>query len=98
DETDYLVLIADDEHRLVRANESALTASGDSDPSTGTVTVEDTVRTSVDGLRATETLELNVEGTSATFDPQVSTVLDQHDQQLGTVISLREVTERELRK
>ncbi|MDB9281296.1 ATP-binding protein [Halorubrum ezzemoulense] len=98
DETDDLVLIADDEHRVVRANESARTASGDSDPSTGTVTVEDTVGTSVDGLRATETLELNVEGTSAKFDPQVSTVLDQHDQQLGTVISLREVTERELRK
>ena len=98
DETDDLVLIADDEHRVVRANESARTASGDSDPSTGTATVEDTIGTSVDGLRATETLELNVEGASAKYDPQVSTVFDQQDQQLGTVISLREVTERELRK
>ena len=98
DETDDLVLVADDEHRVVRANESAHTASDGPDPSTGTVTVEDIIGESVDGLRATETLELDVEGASAKYDPQVSTVLDQHDQQLGTVISLREVTERELRK
>jgi signal transduction histidine kinase len=53
---------------------------------------------SVDDLRATETVEFDVEGASAKYDPQVSMVLNQHDKQMGTVISLREVTNRELRK
>lgn len=96
--TDDLVIVADDEHRVVRANESARTASDGPDPSTGAVTVEDMIGESVDGLQATETVKLDGEGASAKYDPQVSVVLDQHDQQLGTIISLREVTERELRK
>jgi len=98
DETDDLVLVADDEHRVVRANESVRIASDGPSPSTGTVTAEDLIGESVDALRATETLELDVEGASAKYDPQVSTVFDHRDQQLGTVVSLREVTERELRK
>jgi signal transduction histidine kinase len=98
DETDDLVLVADDEQRVVRANESARTASDGPDPAAGTVTVDDIIGKGVDGLRATETIELDVEGASAKYDSQVSTVLDRRDQQLGTVVSLREVTERELRK
>jgi len=98
DETDDLVLVADDECRVVRANESARVASDGPDPSAGSVTVEDIIGESVDDLRATETLELDAEGAPAKYDPQVSTVLDQHGQQLGTVVSLRDVTERELRK
>ena len=98
DETDDLVIVADDEHRVVRANESARTASDGPDPSVGVVTVEDMLGEGVDGLRATETVGFDVEGASAKYDPQVSTVLDQHNRHLGTVISLREVTERELRK
>jgi signal transduction histidine kinase len=97
-ETDDLVIVADDEHRVVRANESAQTVSGGSDPSTGVVTVEDMIGEGVDDLRATETVEFDVEGASAKYDPQVSMVLNQHDKQMGTVISLREVTNRELRK
>jgi signal transduction histidine kinase len=98
DGTDDLVLVADDEHRVVRANESLRTASDGLDPSASIVTVEDTIGNSVHGLRAAETVELNVAGESAKYDPQVSTVLDSHDQRLGTVVSLREVTDRELRK
>jgi signal transduction histidine kinase len=98
DETDDLVLVADDEHRVVRANESVRTASDGPDPSAGTVTVEDVIGNSVDGLREAETVEPDVEGVSAKYDPQVSTVFDRRDQQLGAVVSLREVTERELRK
>ncbi len=97
-ETDDLIIVADDEHRVVRANESARTASDGPDPSTGTITVEDMLGKSVDRLRATETIEFDGENASAKYDSQVSTVVDHHDQQLGTVISLREVTERELRK
>ena len=92
------MIVADDEHRVVRANESAQTVSGGSDPSTGVVTVEDMIGESVDGLRATETVEFDVKGASAKYDPQVSMVRNQHDKQMGTVISLREVTKRELRK
>jgi signal transduction histidine kinase len=98
DETDDLVLVADDEDRVVRVNESLRTASDGPDPSVGTVTVEDIIEDSVDGLRAAETVELDVAGASAKYDPQVSTVFDSRDQRLGTVVSLREVTERELRK
>ena len=97
-ETDDLVIVADDEHRVVRANESARTASDGPDPFIGTVTVEDMFGESVGRLRATETVEFGGENASAKYDPQVSTVLDQHGQQPGTVVSLRDVTERELRK
>lgn len=83
---------------MVRANESARVASDGPDPSAGSVTVEDIIGESVNDLRATETLELDAEGAPAKYDPQVSTVLDQHGQQLGIVVSLRDVTERELRK
>ena len=96
--TDDLVLIADDEHRVVQANEGMLSVSDGRDPSVGATTVEDMLGDGVDRLRAAETVELGVTGASAKYDPQVSTVVDRHDRQLGTVVSLREVTDRELRK
>ena len=98
EETDDLVLIADEEHRVVRANERMRIASDGVDPSVGTVTVEDMLGTDVEGLRAAETVTLSVAGVSAKYDAQVSTVVDRADRHLGTVVSLREVTERELRK
>ena len=98
DETDDLVVVADDEHRVVRANDSVRTVSDGPDPSADTVIVEDLLGNSVDELRAAETVELDVAGAAAKFDPQVSTVFDRRDHRLGTVVSLREVTERELRK
>jgi signal transduction histidine kinase len=97
-EADDLILVADDEHRVVRANESVRAASDEPDPSAGTVTVENLIGNSVDGLRAAETVELDVAGASAKYDPQVTTLFDRSDRQLGTVVSLREVTKRELRK
>ena len=97
-ETDDLVLVADDERRVVRANESVRTVSDGPDPSASTATVEDILGTTVDDLRTTETVEFDVEDGSAKYDPQVSTVVDRRDRALGTVVSLREVTERELRK
>jgi signal transduction histidine kinase len=98
EETDDLVLIADEEHRVVRANERMRIASDGVDPSVGTFTVEDMLGTDVEGLRAAETVTLSVAGVSAKYDAQVSTVVDRADRHLGTVVSLREVTERELRK
>lgn len=98
DETDDLVVVADNEHRVVRANESVRAVSDGIDPAAGTVTVEDMLGDDVDGLRAAETVSIGVAGDSAKYDPQVSTVTDRRDRQLGTVISLREVTQRELRK
>jgi signal transduction histidine kinase len=98
DETDDLVVVADDEHRVVRANDSVRAVSDGPDPSAETATVEDILGDSVQGLRAAETIELDVAGGAGKYDPQVSTVFDRRDQQLGTVVSLRDVTERELRK
>ncbi|RXK47881.1 histidine kinase N-terminal 7TM domain-containing protein [Halorientalis pallida] len=54
DETDDLVLIADEEDRVVRTNERIRSASSRVDPSAGTVTVEDVLGNDVDGLRAAE--------------------------------------------
>jgi signal transduction histidine kinase len=98
DETDDIVIVADDQHHVVRANESARANPDGVDPSTGSATVESLIGVGVDDLRATETVELDVAGASGKYDPQVSTVFDRRNQQLGAVISLREVTQRELRK
>ncbi len=97
DETEDLVVIADDEHRVVRANGRVRTVLDGPDPDAG-ATVVDVFGHDVDGLRAAETVALDVGGGPAKYDPQVSTVSDRHDRHLGVVISLREVTERELRK
>jgi signal transduction histidine kinase len=97
-ETDDLVVVADDESRVVRANESARAASEVPASSAGPVTVRALLGYGIDELRRAETVELDVAGTSAKYDPQVSTVVDEQDRQLGTVASLRDVTERELRK
>ena len=98
DETDDLVLIADEEHRIVRANENMRLASDKGDPSAGIVTVEEMLGNDLGGLRAAETVTLSVAGVTAKYDPQVSTVVNQGDRVLGYVVSLRDVTERNLRR
>jgi len=45
-----------------------------------------------------ETLTLETEDGTRRYDPEVSAVTDQHDTELGHILSLRDVTERELRE
>jgi len=97
-ETDDLVLIVDDDSRLIKRNETAtrqLAGSG-GDP-VGSPLAE-LVGVDVDALQSQETVELQTADGVCKFDPQVSPLTDQHGRTLGSIVSLRDVTEREMRR
>jgi signal transduction histidine kinase len=97
-ETDDLVFVVDRDGRVIKINQTA----------TETLAVEPTeplgspfaslVGRSVDALRESDTVELETAVGTRQFDPQVSAFTDQHGRQLGSLLSLRDVTTRELRK
>jgi signal transduction histidine kinase len=97
-ETDDLVFVVDRDGRLIRINETAMDRLG----VTGTRPLGDSlgelVGASVEELRETETVELETVAGKRRFDPQVSSFTDQHGRRLGNLLSLRDVTDRELRK
>jgi len=97
-ETDDLVVVVDREGRVIKLNETAAGTLGvePTDPLGGPFA--SLVGWSVDELRETETVELETTVGTRRFDPQVTTFTDQHDRRLGHLLSLRDVTERELRK
>lgn len=97
-ETDDLVFVVDRDDRVVKLNETASETLdvpparplGDSFLSlTGTT---------VDDLAEMETVTWETDAGQRQFDPQVTAFTDQHGRRLGSLVSLRDVTERELRK
>ncbi|WP_162991594.1 ATP-binding protein [Halostella salina] len=97
-ETDDLVVVVDREGRVIKINETVAERL-DVDP-TGPLggPVASLVGRTVGELRETETVELETAVGTRRFDPQVTAFTDQHGRQLGTLLSLRDVTDRELRK
>ncbi|WP_135822321.1 ATP-binding protein [Halostella litorea] len=97
-ETDDLVVVVDREGRVIKINETAAERLGvdPTDPLGGSFA--SLVGRTVDELRETDTVELATAVGNRRFDPQVTAFTDQHGRQLGSLLSLRDVTERELRK
>jgi signal transduction histidine kinase len=97
-ETDDLVFVVDGNGRVIMINETAAETLelSESEPLGGPFGL--LLGRTVEELRDTATVELETAVGTRKFDPQVSAFTDQHDRQLGYLVSLRDVTDRELRK
>lgn len=95
-ETDDLIVIVDDDGRVVSRNEPTQQQLPDSAPPGDDIAA--ILDAEIDDLRHNETVDLRtVEGVRQ-FDPQVTALSDQHDRHLGWMVSLRDVTEREIQR
>lgn len=97
-EIDDLVFVADDDNHIIECNEAVAETLDRS--RTGVLgsdlsTVLDHDR---DELTARETVTLDTVDGKRRYDPQLSAIADQHDRELGVLVSLHDVTERELRE
>lgn len=95
-ETDDLVFVVDDEGRIVKSNATATETLADS-PVSGDL-VPDALGEDADTLATVETTSLETATGKRRYDPEVSPITDGRGERLGAVLSLRDVTERELRE
>ncbi|MEF8813857.1 MAG: ATP-binding protein [Halovenus sp.] len=97
-ETDDLLFVVDSDGQVIKINETAVEKLGTARQATHGNPLVDVLGSSVDGLQTTDTLELQTDRGQRKFDPQVSELTDQHGRRLGYIVSLRDVTDRELRQ
>jgi len=97
-ETDDLIVVVDRDDRIIKLNETAAEMLADSRRSSLGESFESLTSFTISSLKEAETVELETKAGNRKFDPQVTSFTDQHDRQLGSLLSLRDVTERELRK
>lgn len=93
-ETDDLVVVADDDGRVVELNDTASRVLGIDQAASHTV--ESVLGHSVAALDRAETVALPDD--RCQYDPQVSHLTDHRDRRIGAVVSLRDVTDRERRE
>jgi len=97
-ETDDLMFVIDDDDRVIEINETAAQALSGARTSATESSVENLLGKDSDRLRAAETVTVQTADGTRQYDPQVSTVSDHYDNDIGATLSLRDVTERELRE
>jgi signal transduction histidine kinase len=96
-ETDDLVLVADDRNRLLRLNEAAVKTLGVSRAEAFDTDLPGVLGHDAETLAARETVTLDTTNGTRRYDPQVS-MLTGRGRDLGALLSLRDVTDRELRE
>lgn len=97
-ETDDLVVVVDRESRVIKMNETTVETLEVSPTNPLGTPLSALLGTTVEQLEETETVELDTTVGKRKFDPQITAFTDQHDRRLGYLLSLRDVTERQLRK
>jgi signal transduction histidine kinase len=97
-ETDDLVVVVDRDQRVIKLNETAAETLGVDRTAPLGNPLANLLGRSVEELRDLETVELTTAVGTRKFDPQVTSFTDQHGRRLGSLLSLRDVTDRELRK
>jgi PAS domain S-box-containing protein len=97
-ETDDLMFVVDDDDRIIKINRTAVDTLGIPQSDALGERLADVIDHDTGALREVETVPMRTAGGSRQYDPQVSTVRDHHDNDLGATLSLRDVTERELRE
>lgn len=96
DVTEDLVVVTDREERVVTLNPAAERALGH--PSLPAGDLRETLGVGLVELRDSETVEVRTPSGTRTFDPAVTPLSDQHDEQLGYLVALHDVTDREIRR
>jgi signal transduction histidine kinase len=97
-ETDDLIFVVDEDSRVITINETAAETLAVSPTAPLGKPFTSLIGTTVEDLQEMETVELETKVGIRKFDPQVTAFTDQHDRPLGRLVSLRDVTKRELRK
>jgi len=97
-ETDDLVFVVNGQGRIIKLNETAVEMLGVTRAGRLGDPLDDLVDVTVEELQTLETLPLRTEQGQRQFDSQVSAFTDQHGRRLGYIISLRDITDRELRQ
>ncbi|MFC7071541.1 sensor histidine kinase [Halovenus rubra] len=97
-ETDDMVFVVDDCDSVVTLNETAIETLDVSRESARGEPLTATLDYSTGEVRQLTTVSMETINGPRQYDPQVSTVTDGHGTELGMVLSLRDVTERELRE
>jgi signal transduction histidine kinase len=97
-ETDDVIVITDDEGDVIVRNETATATL----PAVREAEIGDPISSvlgaGVDELEASETIERQTDDGVRQFDPRVTALTDQHDRRIGSMVSLRDVTDREIRR
>lgn len=97
-ETEDVIVITDDEGKAILHNETAdPTVLAFEEDVTGDP-IEAPLGLGIDDLAAAETIQLQTGEGIRRFDPRVTALTDQHDRRIGSMISLRDITDREIRR
>lgn len=97
-ETGDMVFVVDRDERVITLNSSAVDTLGiDRSEALGDP-LESTLNRCIADLRSQETVSVETVDGTRQYDPELSTLTDQHDRSLGTMLSLRDVTGRKLRE
>jgi PAS domain S-box-containing protein len=97
-ETDDLLVVVDDDDRIIKLNDSAVETLGLSRADALGKQLDAVFGNVAEQFEETQTVTLETTTGSRTYDAQVSTVTDQHDRELGNLLTLHDVTDRELRE
>ena len=97
-ETDDLMFVIDDDDRIIKINETALGTLGTTRATVLGESLSKPLTHDFDALQRAETVAVQTTQGTRQYDPQVSTLSDQYGNTLGATLSLRDVTDRELRE
>lgn len=97
-EIDDLVFVLDHRERVITLNDAAADTLDIADDGSLGKPFDSVMGYALEDLETLETVEIRLDYGHRKFDPQVSSLRDQHDRRLGTIVSLRDVTDRELRQ
>ncbi len=97
-QTDDLVFVVDAEGTVVECNPAVTDALGDDAETLLGTALSEALGVDIDTLRERETVSLETTAGTRRYDPQVSTISGRGTTDLGNVLSLRDVTDRQLRE
>ncbi|WP_166377369.1 sensor histidine kinase [Halorubrum sp. BOL3-1] len=97
-ETDDLMFVVDNKERVATSNRTAAETLDVKQGDMRGSSIKDISGYSLSELSDAETVSLTTTDSTRQYDSQVSTVTDPYANQLGAVISLRDVTDREFRQ
>jgi len=97
-ETDDLMFVVDDSDCVVTINETAVEMLSTTREAVIGTPLKDWVDYGSEQLQASETVAVQTTEGTRQYDPQVSPVTDYHGNEIGGTLSLRDVTERDLRE
>ena len=97
-ETDDMMFVVGGDDRLITINETAIETLSITRPNALGSPLRDVLGQPTEQLRKAETVTVQTATGTRQYDPQLSGIGDGHGNEIGVTVSLRDVTERELRE